>query len=266
MSGMQMRLVDDVEAGRLKAAVNFSRMVASTDICTFFMAGMPGAAIWPRATVAKWTQRRSCLRGSLRSYLEAMKLDSKYFDSVRVRPDHDKAVSQEAPACQWKGCQADGAHRAPRGRGYEGQYYLFCLDHVRQFNASYNYFEGMSNAEVEAYQKDSVIGHRPTWKAGANAWAHGTRHGGSSAAAGGRAASDPHAFFSWRPAGRARREARRPASRWRQKALESAQSPGDRHAGRDQVAVQGAGQTPPPRRQRRRHTVRGQVARNHPSL
>ena len=52
------------------------------------------------------------------------------------------------------------------GRGQEGRYYLFCLDHVRQFNASYNYFDGWSNAEVEAFQKDAVIGHRPTWKAG----------------------------------------------------------------------------------------------------
>ena len=35
----------------------------------------------------------------------------------------------------------------------------------------------MSDADVEAFQKESVIGHRPTWKVGANAWAHGTRHG-----------------------------------------------------------------------------------------
>ena len=106
-----------------------------------------------------------------------MKLDSKYFDSVRVRPDHEKAVAQEAPACQWKGCSAPACTARPRGRGHEGEYYLLCLEHVRQFNASYNYFEGMSNADIEAYQKDSVTGHRPTWKAGANAWAHGTRHG-----------------------------------------------------------------------------------------
>ena len=108
-----------------------------------------------------------------------------------------------------------------------GQYYLFCLDHVRQFNASYNYFDGMSNAEVEAYQKDSVIGHRPTWKAGANAWAHGTRHGGSSADIGGRAASDPHAFFSWR-AGRPREaaETRRAPKPLEAKALDSLDLPG----------------------------------------
>jgi hypothetical protein len=71
-----------------------------------------------------------------------------------------------------------------------------CLAHVREFNASYNYFEGMSNSDIEAYQKESVIGHRPTWRAGANAWAHGTRFGmgGDSA----RPTHDPHAFFVWR--------------------------------------------------------------------
>ena len=106
-----------------------------------------------------------------------MKLDSKYFDSVRVKPDPSRATGEQAPACQWRGCTAAGLHRAPKGRGREGQYYLFCLDHVRAFNASYNYFEGMSNADVEAYQKDSVTGHRPTWKVGANSWAHGTRDG-----------------------------------------------------------------------------------------
>ena len=56
----------------------------------------------------------------------------------------------------------------------------------------------MSNAEVEAYQKDSVIGHRPTWKAGANAWAHGTRHGMAQHGGYGRRFDDPHEFFAWR--------------------------------------------------------------------
>jgi len=128
-----------------------------------------------------------------------MKLDSKYFDSVRVKPDHEREVRQEAPVCQWRGCEAAGLYRAPKGRGREGQYHLLCLDHVRQFNASYNYFEGMSNTEVEAYQKDSVIGHRPTWKVGANAWAHGTHYG--MARNGGHTGQfkDPHDFFPWRP-------------------------------------------------------------------
>ncbi len=127
-----------------------------------------------------------------------MKLDSKYFDCVRVKPIHDEAVHERGPICQWRGCQLPGVHRAPKGRGREGQYYFLCLEHVREFNASYNYFEGMSNTDIEAYQKDSIIGHRPTWRAGANAWAHGTRYGLGEGARSSRPAHDPHAFFVWR--------------------------------------------------------------------
>jgi curved DNA-binding protein CbpA len=119
-----------------------------------------------------------------------MKLNSKYFDSIRVKPDTGRVVREATPICQWKGCTAAGAHKAPRGRGHEGEYFLLCLDHVREFNASYNYFQGMSNTEVEAYQKDSLTGHRPTWKAGANAWSHGTRDGMA------QAMPDAHEFFA----------------------------------------------------------------------
>ena len=127
-----------------------------------------------------------------------MKLDSKYFDCVRVKPLNEQAVHEHGPICQWRGCQSAGVHRAPKGRGREGQYYFLCLAHVREFNASYNYFEGMSNSDIEAYQKDSVIGHRPTWRAGANAWAHGTRYGMGGSDGPARPMHDPHAFFVWR--------------------------------------------------------------------
>jgi curved DNA-binding protein CbpA len=140
-----------------------------------------------------------------------MKLDSKYFDSVRVKPAEEAAPRPNAPVCQWKGCQSAGLHRAPKGRGREGEYYWLCLDHVRQFNASYNYFEGWSTAAVEAFQKDAVIGHRPTWKTGSNPGERaprGYRDGF------GRGFEDPHAFF----AARARRNG--DGSRRRLKPLE----------------------------------------------
>jgi curved DNA-binding protein CbpA len=141
-----------------------------------------------------------------------MKLDSKYFDSIRVAPKRERTETEreEHPRCQWKGCAAPGAHKAPRGRGRDGQYYLFCLDHVRQYNASYNYFDGMNDAEVEEFQKDAVTGHRPTWKVGVNSsgkqgeagkWARAA----NSARAFGWRALDPHGFFAWRA--RAAREA-----------------------------------------------------------
>jgi curved DNA-binding protein CbpA len=113
-----------------------------------------------------------------------MKLDSKYFDMIRIRPvrpaQPDASVRQR---CQWKGCGERGEHRAPKGRGQEGQFYVFCQEHARQYNSSYNYFDGMKDSEVEAFQKDALTGHRPTWKVGANAWAHGTKSGQPEAAA-----------------------------------------------------------------------------------
>jgi DnaJ domain len=122
-----------------------------------------------------------------------MKLDSKYFDSIRTKAA-DTQPRPAGPPCMWKGCQAVGAHRAPMGRGQENKYYLFCLEHVRQFNASYNYFEGWSSADVEAFQKDAIIGHRPTWKTGTHTGAHGSASG----AAFKDGTEDPHALFKRR--------------------------------------------------------------------
>ena len=151
-----------------------------------------------------------------------MKLESKYFDSVRVHKEEAKPASDALPPCQWKGCSNPGQHRAPRGRGQDGQYYLFCYDHIREFNASYNYFEGWSNDEVAAFQKESVIGHRPTWKTGANAWAHGTRQGAHTSHAAQERVNDPHDFFAWRKTkGTQAEEGRRPLKPLERKALET---------------------------------------------
>lgn len=126
-----------------------------------------------------------------------MKLNSKYFDSIRVSKKREGEAARpetEFPPCQWKGCGRPAPYRAPMGRGRDGEYFCFCIDHVRQYNASYNYFDGMSDSEVRDFQKDAITGHRPTWKVGANAWAHGTREGQEPAPAG-RGAND---FFAWR--------------------------------------------------------------------
>ncbi|GAB5377219.1 MAG: J domain-containing protein [Acuticoccus sp.] len=64
--------------------------------------------------------------------------------------------------CEVEGCKAAGEYRAPKGRGKEGQYHTFCLDHVREYNKNYNYFMGMTDDDVVAFQRDAIIGHRPT--------------------------------------------------------------------------------------------------------
>lgn len=95
-----------------------------------------------------------------------MKFDSPLFDRIRVKPGQDRTVRVSSPACDWPGCEQAGTHRAPKGRGREGEHWRYCLDHVREYNQSYNYFAGMSDDAVLKFQKDALTGHRPTWKMG----------------------------------------------------------------------------------------------------
>jgi hypothetical protein len=98
-----------------------------------------------------------------------MSIDSPLFDRIRVKPDLDRRLrAQDCPACEWPGCKGVATYRAPKGRLRENEYWRFCLDHVREYNHSYNFFAGMSDDAVAKYQKDALIGHRPTWKMGMN--------------------------------------------------------------------------------------------------
>jgi len=99
-----------------------------------------------------------------------MKLHSKYFDSIRIKPGAEKAERPRQGTCNWPGCPEAGSHKAPKGRGREGEYFSYCLEHVRAYNKNYNYFAGMSDDDISSYQKASVTGHRPTWSSGVNAW------------------------------------------------------------------------------------------------
>src|SRR3954469_10393435 len=98
-----------------------------------------------------------------------MNLNSPLFDRIRIRPSCDEPQREtREPACERASCAASGLFRAPKGRGREGQFWRFCLDHVRAYNATYNYFAGMPDEDVLAYQKAATTGHRPTWTMGVN--------------------------------------------------------------------------------------------------
>ena len=99
-----------------------------------------------------------------------MDFTAKAYDRIRVSKRR-AALRAEADAgdtrllghrCAAPGCAAEAEYRAPQGRGREGQYFWFCLDHVREYNKSYNYFEGMTDDDVIAFQRDAITGHRPT--------------------------------------------------------------------------------------------------------
>lgn len=95
-----------------------------------------------------------------------MRSNSPLFDRIRVKPDQDRSRRTELPSCQWPDCKAPATHRAPKGRLRATEYWQFCLAHVREYNSTYNFFAGMSEDAIAQFQKDSLTGHRPTWKMG----------------------------------------------------------------------------------------------------
>jgi hypothetical protein len=60
--------------------------------------------------------------------------------------------------CEHPRCQKPGEFRAPNpygkppGPNGPGDYLYFCLDHVREFNAGYDWFEGMSAEDIAKAQ------------------------------------------------------------------------------------------------------------------
>jgi hypothetical protein len=68
--------------------------------------------------------------------------------------------------CDMPGCSAPGEYRAPKSRRNLRDYWWFCLEHVRAYNAAWDYYKGMSQAEIEAELRRDTSWQRPTWPLG----------------------------------------------------------------------------------------------------
>ncbi|MEP5937376.1 MAG: J domain-containing protein [Erythrobacter sp.] len=62
----------------------------------------------------------------------------------------------QGQGCEYPGCRAEGEFRAPghRTNGFDGpgEYRWFCLEHVREFNSGYDWFDGMNAEEILSAQ------------------------------------------------------------------------------------------------------------------
>ena len=85
-----------------------------------------------------------------------------------------EAADPPARVCEHPDCAAGGDFRAPKSRLDLHHYYWFCLDHVRAYNAAWNYYAGMNDNEIEAEIRSDTVWQRPTWRLG-------DRHGPSGA-------------------------------------------------------------------------------------
>jgi hypothetical protein len=78
------------------------------------------------------------------------------------------APDPDAPGrlCEHPGCGEPGGYRAPKSRVNLNEYRWFCLDHVREYNASWDFYKGMTPDQIEAQMRSDTGWQRPTWPLG----------------------------------------------------------------------------------------------------
>ena len=68
--------------------------------------------------------------------------------------------------CEWENCKESGKFKAPLEKDNSKNYKWLCEEHIKLFNKNWNYFEGMSQLEIEIFLKSDLTWHRPTQKFG----------------------------------------------------------------------------------------------------
>ncbi len=64
--------------------------------------------------------------------------------------------------CHMEGCDEPGKYRAPRAPDVLDEYLWFCKDHVREYNLKWNFFDGTTEAELNAQMSKDKVWERQT--------------------------------------------------------------------------------------------------------
>ena len=64
--------------------------------------------------------------------------------------------------CDHKNCKKIGQYKAPIEKDNSKKFRWLCLDHIKEFNRSWDYFKGMSDQEVSVFLKSDMTWHKPT--------------------------------------------------------------------------------------------------------
>ena len=171
-------------------------------------------------------------------------------------------VESSERVCERQGCDRPGKYRAPKSPDNLEEFHWFCLDHVREYNLRWNFFESYSDLGPRA-----AVRRGPRLGPADAAVPRGAGPGG----AGARRGAGVAAVRLRRPERLPRRqgdaEPRRRADAAAAAAADRAAGAGDPRGaghpeqGRDPPAVQGAGQGPAPRHERRPPRRRGAARR-----
>ncbi|MBO6775900.1 MAG: J domain-containing protein [Marinibacterium sp.] len=103
-----------------------------------------------------------------------MSVSSAKKKNPRGRRGMTGASETSTRVCDFPGCQEAGKYRAPKAPDVLDEYYWFCQQHVREYNQKWSFFDGTTEAEINAQRSKDKVWERETKPMGdpeARAWA-----------------------------------------------------------------------------------------------
>lgn len=86
--------------------------------------------------------------------------------SKKKNPRGRRGMSGESETstrvCEKPDCREAGKYRAPKNPDVLDDFYWFCKDHVREYNLGWNFFDGTTEAEINAQQSKDRVWERET--------------------------------------------------------------------------------------------------------
>ena len=77
---------------------------------------------------------------------------------------YEQYIKKKNLKCDWNSCDKLGEFKAPAKK--DDKVLWFCEEHVREYNKKWDFFEGMSQDEIEDFIFKDIVGHRKTQKFG----------------------------------------------------------------------------------------------------
>jgi hypothetical protein len=91
-----------------------------------------------------------------------MSIKSAKKKNPRGRRGMSGASETSVRQCEHEGCEEPGKFRAPKAPDVLDDYFWFCQQHVREYNLKWNFFDGTTEAEINAQQSKDKVWERAT--------------------------------------------------------------------------------------------------------
>ena len=103
-----------------------------------------------------------CHNRGFRKVLVREKKNKEY--KLLCQDHHDAHTKSQKYECDWESCTLLGEFKAPSKIG--DNFLWFCEEHIKIYNKDWDFFEGMSQGQIEDFMFQDIVGHKKTQKFG----------------------------------------------------------------------------------------------------